>query len=379
MGGLGTIDILISDLLCSSCDEIINTDTIESVTSYIKFDVTVDRPSAIPPLTLTLDVERLSWKRKKLGYYYAEALVRIDCPNCEKPHEIGRYLDAPVILLSNLGQCRSCNGQLSPVGEEVELVDEGEQSYISVRADMICDVCTHSEETKAHAPVGDPTELLGRGRIVLDLTSKNLQIDDKAKIRILFLSANPLDTGMPPLGLINEYKEISRELQLSPEGKSFECIQAHAVAVSELQSLLLQHEPHIVHFSGHGNDNGELVFENPEGHMEYASETAITNLLKILRGGIKCVFLNACYSEKQAASIAEHIDCVIGMSSEISDDAARQFALSFYRALGHSKNVKVAFDLACNQLDLASIPEAEIPKLVHKAQVDPTQIVILKD
>lgn len=67
------------------------------------------------------------------------------------------------------------------------------------------------------------------------------------------------------------------------------------------------------------------------------------------------------------------------MSSEISDNAARQFAASFYMALGYRKSVKVAFDLACNQLDLSSIPEKHIPKLVHKVQVDPAQIFILKD
>jgi hypothetical protein len=349
------------------------------VTSYIKFDVAVDKPNAIAPLTLTLDVERISWKKKKPGYYYAEALVRVDCPNCEKPHEMRRYLDAPVILLTELGLCRNCNGKLSPEGEEIELVDRGGQSYIVVRASMTCDVCIHSEEQKAQIPVGNFADLLGRGRLVLDFSDKHLSVDDKVKIRILFLSANPSNTGTPPLSLINEYKEISKELQLSPERESFESIQAHAVSLSELQSLLLQHEPHIVHFSGHGTETGELVFESPEGLIECASESAITNLLKILQDGIKCVFLNACYSEIQGAAIAESIDCVIGMSSEVSDAAARQFALSFYRALGHRKSVKAAFDLACNQLDLSNITESHIPKLVHRSQIDPAQVFVLRD
>ncbi len=45
------------------------------------------------------------------------------------------------------------------------------------------------------------------------------------------------------------------------------------------------------------------------------------------------VCLNACYSEKQAHAIAQHIDCVVGMSDAVGDESAVSFSASFYQAL----------------------------------------------
>lgn len=82
-----------------------------------------------------------------------------------------------------------------------------------------------------------------------------------------------------------------------------------------------------------------------------------------LKESIFCVVLNACYSEQQAKAIANHIDCVIGMSKAISDAAAISFSTSFYQALGYGKDVKTAFNLGCGQIDLESCDEYETAKL----------------
>ena len=91
---------------------------------------------------------------------------------------------------------------------------------------------------------------------------------------------------------------------------------------------------------------------------------------------INLVFLNACYSEKQARAIAEHVDCVIGMSNAISDIAAIEFASTFYSSLGFGRSIEDAFDLALVQLELLSIPENTIPKLIVKEGINPSKIII---
>jgi hypothetical protein len=40
------------------------------------------------------------------------------------------------------------------------------------------------------------------------------------------------------------------------------------------------------------------------------------------------------------------------MSKAIGDEAAINFAVAFYQALGYGKNVKTAYDLGCVQIDL---------------------------
>ena len=74
--------------------------------------------------------------------------------------------------------------------------------------------------------------------------------------------------------------------------------------------------------------------------------------------------LNACYSESQAQAIAKHIDCVIGMSNAIGDEAAISFAAAFYQALGYGRSVQAAFDLGCVQIDLENLDEQDTPKLL---------------
>ena len=86
----------------------------------------------------------------------------------------------------------------------------------------------------------------------------------------------------------------------------------------------------------------------------------------MLRDNIRCVVLNACYSEQQAQAIAEHIDCVVGMTNAVGDDAAIQFATAFYRALGFGRDVQTAFDLGTNLIGLQGLPDEDIPHLVAK-------------
>src|SRR5205085_4220721 len=106
--------------------------------------------------------------------------------------------------------------------------------------------------------------------------------------------------------------------------------QQWAVRVSDIQSHLLRYQPDIVHFSGHGSSASEIILEDVNGNSQPIPSKALGQLFSILRDNIKCVLLNACYSESQARTIAEHIDCVIGMSKAIGDVAAIHFSTAFY-------------------------------------------------
>ena len=76
----------------------------------------------------------------------------------------------------------------------------------------------------------------------------------------------------------------------------------------------------------------------------------------MLRDNIRCVVLNACYSEAQAQAIAEAIDCVVGMTSAVGDDAAIEFATAFYRALGYGEIYRRRSTSEPNQIELAGPP-----------------------
>jgi hypothetical protein len=80
--------------------------------------------------------------------------------------------------------------------------------------------------------------------------------------------------------------------------------------------------------------------------------------------------LNACYSKTQALAIAEHVDCVVGMSRAIADSAAINFSAAFYQALAFGENVDHAFQLACSEIDRASLADDDVPQLIGQDNTD---------
>jgi hypothetical protein len=183
-----------------------------------------------------------------------------------------------------------------------------------------------------------------------------------AKVRILFLAANPKDTT--PLRLGEEVRAIDGALQRAEFREQFDLEQQHAVRVGDLQETLLRYNPTIVHFSGHGSATNGIILEDPAGLGQTVSPLALSGLFRTLKGEIRCVVLNACYSDMQALAIAEHIECVVGMSRAIGDRAAIQFAEAFYRGLSYGKDVQSAFELGTGQVDLEGLGEEDTPRLL---------------
>ena len=134
----------------------------------------------------------------------------------------------------------------------------------------------------------------------------------------------------------------------------------------DLQELLLRHQPDIVHFSGHGTEENELILVGANGNGVAVSGAALRQLFGVLKGNIRCIVLNACYTEAQAKALAEVIDCVVGIEDVISDEASRQFATAFYRALGYEKSIGDAFALGQVQIALAGLGDGKALHLLTR-------------
>jgi hypothetical protein len=74
------------------------------------------------------------------------------------------------------------------------------------------------------------------------------------KIKILFIGSNPSDQTR--IRIDTELREIENSLKLSKQRENFELVQSHATRPRDLLQVMLDHEPEIVHFSGHGNQMG---------------------------------------------------------------------------------------------------------------------------
>ena len=186
-------------------------------------------------------------------------------------------------------------------------------------------------------------------------------------IKILFLAANPVNK--PRIRLDEEVRSIQEELERAKYRDCIDFISQGAVRVGDLSYRLLNQKPQIVHFSGHGQGQPTsqvkqtsqqdttyqsatdgsrkfetvseqsasvlegLVLEDDQGRAKVVDTAALAGLFKQFQTEVKCVVLNACYSEMLATAIHQHIDCVVGMNKAIGDRAAIRFATEFYKAL----------------------------------------------
>ena len=182
--------------------------------------------------------------------------------------------------------------------------------------------------------------------------------------KILILTANPKNSDK--LRLDEEVREIQEGLQRSRSRDQFEIIAKWAVRPDDLRRALLDHEPHIVHFSGHGAGEKGLILENNAGQMKRVSGPSLARLFKLFKEKVECVLLNACYSEVQAAAIHQHVDCVIGMNQAIGDRAAIEFAVGFYDGLGAGRHYSEAFEFGVSAIDLEGISETATPQLKQR-------------
>lgn len=181
---------------------------------------------------------------------------------------------------------------------------------------------------------------------------------------ILFLAADPKDTSRLRLG--EELREIQEKMQLARLREKFELHQRMSIRPADISQAFLDIQPNIVHFSGHGASSGELCFENQIGEAHAVKPEVLTALFEQFNNSVKCVILNACYSEIQANAIVQHIEFVIGMSQSIGDKAAIAFSIGFYQGLGAGRTIEDAYKLGCVQIGLQGIPEQLTPVLLKR-------------
>jgi hypothetical protein len=189
-------------------------------------------------------------------------------------------------------------------------------------------------------------------------------------IKILGLSANPRDTGM--IGVGREMREIYERLQEGSARDSFDLIQCPAARPRDIRLALLRHQPHIVHFSGHGSKERKILLEDDTGKKLLIDREAFTDVIRILKDNVRLVVLNACFTMPQALLLREVVDFTVGSRSTVGDSAAIAFAGAFYGALAFGRSVDEAFELGKAEVRLAGKKKLRGLELLVKDGVDAT-------
>ena len=183
---------------------------------------------------------------------------------------------------------------------------------------------------------------------------------------ILFLAANP--DGLRQVG--KELREIKEGLKRSKQRDRFSLTPCLDVRPRDIQRALLDESPHIIHFAGRGVGKEGLVFEDEVGNSKVVDGAALAGLFALFADQIQCVVLNGCYSQVQAQAIAQHIESVIGIRDQISNEAALEFAIGFYDALGAGRDIEFAHRLGCSAIQMQGLAAHLAPVLIQKSTLN---------
>ncbi len=175
-------------------------------------------------------------------------------------------------------------------------------------------------------------------------------------ITILFLTANPSDTTRIRTNF--ERLEVQDEISKCRDREAIRLVYEPDVSPRILIDAFQRYRPEIVHFSGHGSANHEVVLASDDGASRLLQKDDLAELFRLQGESVQVVLLNACYSEKQAASLLRFVPCAIGMSTAIEDEAAINFSRTFYRSIAEGESVRRAFETGLLQLKLTELSEA---------------------
>jgi TIR domain len=189
MDSLNKIELPISELTCDDCRDEVTDERARIHVPFHATSVVVQGDDDLEPLTVTLDVSKISWRKQSAGRYVATATVTVSCPCCEKARDIQPYLEAPSILITNIGKCRTCKGNLEIEEEEINYLDSGSGHWkVDVRADLICRTCSTHEAREIYVPVKSWDEFGQAKELKVSLTDSPSRMEAATRAKQVFIS-----------------------------------------------------------------------------------------------------------------------------------------------------------------------------------------------
>jgi len=195
------------------------------------------------------------------------------------------------------------------------------------------------------------------------------------KITVLFFASNPQDQGQ--LRLDEEVRSIKEMIRSSRHRDAVKLESCWAVRPGDILQNINEFSPTIVHFSGHGSSDDELVLMDNNSNTKLVSMQSIVQAMSVANDNLRLVFFNTCHSQNQASKVIEHVECAIGMSTSIRDDAARVFSAQFYSSLTFGLSVEKSFNQAKAALMLEGIPQEDTPILFMRDGLEAADMYII--
>ncbi len=197
------------------------------------------------------------------------------------------------------------------------------------------------------------------------------------KLRVLMLGAS----SEGDLRVGREQKRIRAAVESALHRDLVELDVRPAATTADLLDGITKFRPHVVHFSGHSNED-LIVFEDEtdtphEGVI--VSARAFAAAINATDDPPLLILLNSCRSAGQLdALVADIVPFAIGMADEIEDGDAISYAAQFYAAVANGQSINSAHLSGQAALQLAGLDGADLPTLAWAEGVDPSATLLVR-
>lgn len=205
---------------------------------------------------------------------------------------------------------------------------------------------------------------------------RELPAPKSEKLRVLMLGAS----AEGDLRVGREQKRIRAAVESALHRDHIEIDPRPAATTEDLLDGISRFRPHVIHFSGHSNDD-LIVFEDEQDDPHqgvivtaraFARAVQATDLPPLL------VVLNSCNSASQIDDlVAEVVPFAIGMADSIGDSDAITYAARFYANIANGQSIQSAHLAGQAALELAGLDSADLPTLAWASDVDPAGTILV--
>lgn len=197
------------------------------------------------------------------------------------------------------------------------------------------------------------------------------------KLRVLILGAS----SVGDLRVGREQKRIRTAVESALHRDQIEMDVRPAATMTDLLDGITKFRPHVVHFSGHSNED-LIVFEDEQDEPHegvIVTARAFARAIQATDDPPLLVLLNACKSAAQIDNlVAQVVPFAIGMADSIDDGDAINYAAQFYAAIANGQSIKASHLSGQAALELAGFEGSELPTLAWAHGVDPAATVLVK-
>jgi len=206
--------------------------------------------------------------------------------------------------------------------------------------------------------------------------ARQLPAPKPEKLRVLILGASA-DGG---LRVGREQKRIRSAVESALHRDQIDLDVRPAATAQDLLDGVTRFRPHVVHFSGHSNEQ-LIEFEDEVDEFHdgvIVSATAFASAVRATDDPPLLIMLNSCKSAAQLDDlVAEVCPFAIGMADSIDDGDAISYAAQFYAAIANGQSVLSAHHSGRAALELAGLAGADLPTLAWAEDVDPSHAVLV--